>query len=608
MKGIKIPFRATPRQSTPIVERVFSKKDNEILSDLINKLLDKKAIVECMPVEGQFLSDFFYLPKPDNSYRFILNLKRLNNYIVTEHFKLENHKTAINLLEKGYYMTTIDLKDAYYLLSIDEADRKYLRFYFNNKYYEFTCLPFGLNIAPFIFTKLLKPVVTLMRSAGYMSVIYLDDILLMGDSFLSCRNHFELMSKVLQYLGFIKHDKKCIDFPTQRCKWLGLIFDSSKMTLELPSEKRQEMKKLIEKFCNLKRCKIREFARFIGCMISCCVAMEFGWLYTKFFEKLKISALERNGNNFDAFMDLCPNHPDFLWWTSNILIGTKNIEYRPFALEIFTDASLSGWGAVCGTDKARGFWTSEERKHNINFLELKAAYFGLKCLATDYHDCLILMRIDNTTAICYINRMGGTQYDHLNAITREIWLWCEERNITIVASYIASKENIEADAESRVLEPETEFELAAYAFREIVQRFGQPEVDLFASRSNKKCRRFVSWKRDPESEAVDAFTIPWAHIYFYAFPPFNLILRCLRKIKRDGAEGILVVPDWPSQPWYPVFCSLLTEKPIKFNPNEKLLVSSSSKQYHIWSSVSLVAGRLSARHSQDRVSRHNQLM
>ena len=98
-------------------------------------MLSKGAIVECKQVEGQFLSSFIFLPKADKSYRFILNLKPLNNFIDTDHFKLENHKTAINLLERDYFMTSIDLRDAYYLVPIDLAYRKYLRFRFDGNLY-----------------------------------------------------------------------------------------------------------------------------------------------------------------------------------------------------------------------------------------------------------------------------------------------------------------------------------------------------------------------------------------------------------------------------------------------------------------------------------------
>nr|CAH7720362.1 unnamed protein product [Callosobruchus chinensis] len=49
--------------------------------------------------------------------------------------------------------------------------------FFKDKRYQFNCLPFGLNIAPYIFTKLLKPLVTLLRKLKNMLfIICLDDI------------------------------------------------------------------------------------------------------------------------------------------------------------------------------------------------------------------------------------------------------------------------------------------------------------------------------------------------------------------------------------------------------------------------------------------------
>ena len=76
-------------------------------------------------------------------------------------------------------MSTLDLKDAYFLIRIHDTSRKYLRFIFNDRLYEFNVLPFGLSTAPFVFTKIMKPVIKLLRSCGYMSTVYLDDILLM---------------------------------------------------------------------------------------------------------------------------------------------------------------------------------------------------------------------------------------------------------------------------------------------------------------------------------------------------------------------------------------------------------------------------------------------
>jgi len=152
-----------------------------------------------------------------------------------------------------------------------------------------------------------------------------------------------------------------------------------------------------------------------------------------------------------------------------------------------------------------------------------------------------------------------------------------------------------ADAESRSLAFETEYELSSAAFARISRTFGAPEFDLFASRLNSKCPRFCSWKPDPDAECVDAFTISWSGFFFYAFPPFCLILRVLQKIETDQATGILVVPNWPTQPWFPRFHALLASPSITLSVNKFLLVSVDRQPHPLHRSLSLVAGILSGR-------------
>ena len=514
VRGYKIPFKTAPRQAKPILNRGLSETERTHIVKLIVQLIAKGVIVECRSEKDQFLSNIFIVPKPDKSFRLILNLKHLNEFVETEHFKLEDYRTAMKLLEQDCYMSTIDLRDAYYLLPIDESHRKFLRFEFHGKYYQFTCLPFGLSSAPMVFTKLLKPVVGWLRQLGLCSVLYLDDFLLLGNTSLECASNFNKTHNLLENLGFIINYEKSQVAPVKRCRFLGFILDSSSMTLELPGEKRKAVKKLIQRFRNLSQCRIREFAQFIGTIIACCPAIKYSWVYTKEFERQKFLALTRNNDNYEAIMTLRTNVVDFTWWDTHIMSGIRSISNLEFVMEIYSDASLTGWGAVCKPRRCNGFWNSAEQQHHINFLELKAAYFGLKCLAKDLRNCSILLRIDNTTAISYINRMGGIQFENLNEITKQIWQWCESRDIWIFASYVSSRENVEADTESRRLEPETEYELSKTAFREIVRSLGSPDIDLFASRSNYKCNRYISWKQDPGSEAVDAFTLSWKEFFF----------------------------------------------------------------------------------------------
>ena len=73
-----------------------------------------------------------------------------------------------------------------------------------------------------------------------------------------------------------------------------------------------------------------------------------------------------------------------------------------------TDASKAGWGAVTIDNKTGGRWTPVESELNINALELKSVQFGLKSLCKSKSDVHIRLRIDNVTAVTYINNMGGT--------------------------------------------------------------------------------------------------------------------------------------------------------------------------------------------------------
>lgn len=76
------------------IEPQWSEQEKIQIREEIVQLLGKQAISECQPVSNQFISRIFLVSKPNGSYRLILNLKELNKFINTEHFKLEDGKTV----------------------------------------------------------------------------------------------------------------------------------------------------------------------------------------------------------------------------------------------------------------------------------------------------------------------------------------------------------------------------------------------------------------------------------------------------------------------------------------------------------------------------------
>lgn len=529
-----------------------------------------------------------------------MNLKKLNCFIPTNHFKLDDYRTAIKLITKDCYLANLDLQDAYFLLPIHKNHRKYLRFKFKNQLFEFNCLPFGINIAPYIFTKLMKEVARHLRILGCKVLIYLDDILIIGKNYEQCYNNIIISVNLLKSLGMVINYEKSVLQPVKRIQFLGYIFDSHEMTIHLPENKITGTLKLLNKIRNKKSIRIRAFASIVGKLVSISPAIKYGWFHTKPFEIVKIRNLRSNNMNYNKKM-IIPRElkQDFDWWLMNITSAGKSILPQQFSLEIFSDASMTGWGTYCNGQQANGFWNKDDRKRHINYLELKAAYYSVKSFSKTACNCNILLRMDNITAIATINRMGSIKYKQLNIIAKLLWSYCEINNIFIYASYINTKENIEADFLSRVTSTETEYELNQDIFTKIIRQFGKPQIDLFASKINKKCNKYFSWGPDPDSLLVDAFTTNWQNLKFYGFPPFSLIHKVLEKIRTDKATGILVVPNWPSQSWFPSFYELLIEKPIFFGPHDYLTYSPSREKHPLHKSLTLVVGKLSGIRSRN---------
>lgn len=103
----------------------------------MEKLLRKGAIEKVDPVEGQFISNIFLVPKKAESLRLVINLKQLNFFEEYQQFKQENISLALDLIQKDDYLTSIDLCDAYFSVSIHDDYKKYLRFLWKGIVYEF---------------------------------------------------------------------------------------------------------------------------------------------------------------------------------------------------------------------------------------------------------------------------------------------------------------------------------------------------------------------------------------------------------------------------------------------------------------------------------------
>ena len=163
------------------------------------------------------------------------------------------------------------------------------------------------------------------------------------------------------------------------------------------------------------------------------------------------------------------------WWISNMPVACKNIQPLKANIQLQTDASNKGWGAVYGDQQIGGRWNTNEAMDHINILELKAAFFALKSFCSQANKTHVQIQIDNTTAVSYINNMGGSKSPVLNTLAIELWEWCIHRNIWVSAVHIAGKLNADADFKSRSFSDKHEWMLNRNVFTEILTEF--PELN-----------------------------------------------------------------------------------------------------------------------------------
>lgn len=590
--GLELEFINYP---TPNISKKLnlSAEETLIIDTEINKLLDKKVIAHSIHEQNECISTLFTRPKKDGRKRMILNLKNLNENIQYEHFKMESIQSVIDLMEENCFMASVDLKDAYFSVPIHETHRKYLKFSHRDILYEFKAMPQGYGPAMRVFTKLLKAPFSVLRQLGFLSVIYVDDSFLQGESFYICLENVRKTIELLQKLGFTINFEKSILIPKQEITFLGLVFNSVTMTITLTEEKKEKIFNLCLKTINNVIIPIRSLASLIGNFTAAFPAIPFGKFYYRNLERLKTTALKKAKGNFDAKVKLtsiCINELE--WWLDNVYTSSRFIKIPDIDMTIFTDASDLGWGITNGSSSSGGRWSIEEKDKHINIRELKAVEIGIISYTKNTCPKHIRIMSDNTTAIAYINNMGGICSLECDELAKSVWLYCKSIGTYLSAAFIPGKENIIADKKSRSFNDAIEWQLNPEIFDHITSISFLPDIDLFASRINHQLPRYVSWHPDPNAIAIDAFSFKWNSGKYYIFPPFSIIGRVVNKIRREGTQCILIVPDWPSQFWYPLVRKVGTIV-TKIFPRETnmMLPQEPNARHSLWKKLTLLVIR-----------------
>ena len=231
--------------------------------------------------------------------------------------------------------------------------------------------------------------------------------------------------------------------------------------------------------------------------------------------------------------DCC--HPDLMWWSdvSHLQAGLPLGEDLP-GLFLFTDASDTGWGASLGDAHLSGSWSPLCSRFLINHRELLAVLFAVRGFLPSLRGRVVVVFSDNTMALAYLKKQGGTRSSTLNAVAQTVLCLCEVSHIQLLPQFIPGRLNVLADSLSRrSLVIGSEWTLCSEAFSQLLRQWSST-VDLFATVLNHCLLVYFSPMVDLQSAGTDAMLQTWDSLQAYAFPPFGLISRVLVKVQQSG--------------------------------------------------------------------------
>ena len=415
------------------------------------------------------------VPKSSGGFRPITDASKpdsrsINNYMekTFSTFKYKSIDVVAEDLASQEYMSVTDITSAYRTAMIRPCDRTMQGLLWEidgeSTFIEDNFLSFGTRVAPFIFSRITDAVARYMVAQGYFCVNYLDDFLIKGPDYKTCREGQLLLHKVLRSLGFYISYKK-VRSPSQVQTYLGIEIDSLEMKLRLPKEKVLKLQEEIVFFAGRRRSTKKQIQRLCGVLSHCATLIRGGRTFShKVIAMLKLFNSKRRYITLSAAF-----HEDMKWWEKFAVHfngEAKVIQPPQCTSVVHTDASGTGFGAVTECDWLCGQWTSTLRmdvdmhghcrpcptldtQGNINVRELYPILEALDRWGESWRDHRVDCITDNTQVVAAINT-GKSSNEVSMSILRDIFWQSVLYNCHLVATYLPGVENTVADALSRL--------------------------------------------------------------------------------------------------------------------------------------------------------------
>ena len=469
----------------PNYDSILSPEFRGEMSDLIRSELESDKVSRALAVP-QCVHALGAVTKSNGKLRPITDCSRpeegcINNFMSSTYrpFSYNSVDSAVDLLSEGCFMAVVDISAAYRSVNVHSEHTKFQGFIWNlegsDEMYIDNRLCFGLRCAPNIFSSISDFVVAISHLWGVQNVVnYLDDFLIIADTYEDCLRQRDIVIGAIEHIGFHVASHK-VTIPSTTCVFLGITLDSITMEVSLPLPKVEKLKSAITTASDKAWVTKKDLERIGGLMSFCAYVVRGARTFSRRLFDLCAASSRRAKVKLDEQTLL-----DFNWWLRflDVFNGRAIMIRSLHSVPITSDSSNKGFGAWAGKDWFFGTWCDQldfdpgcghcelppllqRVPKNINVYELWPIVVGVRRWGHHYKNSRIHLVTDNMQVLAMINT-GRSSNATCMSWLRELFWACFLGNFDLHATYIKSSDNVLADQLSRLCYPGTPIKCLEY--------------------------------------------------------------------------------------------------------------------------------------------------
>ncbi|MEW8546060.1 MAG: reverse transcriptase domain-containing protein [Candidatus Thiodiazotropha sp.] len=421
---------------------------------------------KCPFKNGIKISPLNSLPKKDTlERRVILDLSYPKGYSVNDHIdkefylgekmeavypKVDDFIQIIKAKGPGCFLFKKDLRRAYRQIPICPSSYNLVAFSWNKHVFFDTVLSMGLRSAAYICQRVSNAIAFIMFKIGILVLNYLDD-LASAEKREVADFAYNTLGEILDKCGIEESKSKSCP-PSTIMTFIGILFNTEKMTIEVTPERLIEIKILLSRWLNKQTASIKEIQSLLGKLNFVASCVRPGRIFiSRMLKWLKILYTK------DSKQHTIPQYvkKDLLWWYRFLPlyngVSMMVMEEWSHPDEIFSsDSCLSG----CG-----GFWNGNyfhtifpdkirHKSYHINILEMLSVIICLKLWSSHFKGKRIQVFCDNAS-VCSVLNSGRAKCEILQDCLREIAFLSAISECEIRAVHLDTRSNRISDHLSR---------------------------------------------------------------------------------------------------------------------------------------------------------------